>query len=275
MATQYFYGRVLAATLFSAFSGLAFGQTVAPGPVIDDNCGTWSKRVINPQGDFPAPDTDACTNVFGMQLGYAIANASSVGISAAGSGYAWDASLLCDVRVQQNATDYFLEVWKYKPCEEEEGWAGLTAEVEATGFVDLRTSNTGAVAVGYALASSNMFDQVTAELTESAAETSTSIIGEVSLEIDGFGVAVPVTVSTGTGHYPDHDIDGDTAEDCLNYVKLKRKSRAQMEFYADDGFWVAECNGAMSATATGSISLSTCDAGPSVGVDPAVVDFRE
>ena len=150
----------------------------------------WVKVTNKYKGATPPPQTDACWN------SSAVAWAWSVGTSAGGGGSATDDTPFCDVRVQNNATGWYLESWVFMPeSDGSQGWAKVWGEVHADASVTLVTSNTGAVAVGYALAKSNLFDQVTAELNESAAETSSSILGEISLEIEGFGASIPVKAS--------------------------------------------------------------------------------
>lgn len=214
----------------------------------------WTMTTNTNLPSFPAAQTDSCL------LSAASASAGSSGWAATGSGYAYDDTPFCDVRVQNNATGVAQRAWSYKAEEGEpkKGWAKASGTVKADGSVTLHTSNSGAVAVGYSLVSSNMFSQVTAELTKSAGETETSIIGELSLEIEGFGATVPITVSTGTGTRPDEDKDIDTGQGCTNFVKIKAKSRAEMEFYADEGSLVAQCDGWMVATASASVGLGVC-----------------
>lgn len=235
---------------------LALTSVVAVTALAPDATAGWSLTTDVSTPDYPSPDWDSCISSWAQAL--AISN----GPTAIGSGYAWDNTIFCDVRVQKIATGVLLRGWTYTPVEGEplEGWARVTGEVTASGEVRLRTSNSAAAAIGYALVESNMFSQVTAKLTKSAAETSSSGLGLVQLAIPGLGSAtIPVTVSTGTGTYPDSDNDANVGEGCVNFLKLKYQSRAEMELFADEGvFYQAYCSGEMDAMATASIIMIAC-----------------
>lgn len=237
----------------SIFKTTIASAILVSGLAADASAG-WAMTSNTALPSYPPAQTDSCW------MSSATADAASSGWVAAGSGDAYDDTPLCDVRVQNNATGVVQWGFTYtaKEGEPKEGWAKASADVRANGSVTLHSSNTAAVAVGYALVSSNLFGQVTAELTKSAGETSTSLLGELSLEIEGVGASVPVTVSTGTGTYPDQDVDTDTGQDCTNFVKLKAKSRSEMEFYADEGWLVARCDGWMVARASAKVTLGVC-----------------
>lgn len=218
----------------------------------------WSKTTNQYAPSFPAAQADSCVNpIFGYVLGAANANTWSTGAAAHGDGFAWDVSLGCDVRVQNVATGFYLEAWTYTG--EDEGWASTSGTVTATGVVKLLNADCAAAAIGYGQVTSSLFDLCAAKLDESAGETTSTGLGELSLEIEGVGGSVPVTVSTGEGTYPDNDQDADVGQDCVDFVKVKRKSRAQIEMYANSNIdIIGECNGSMDATAAVSVSLGVC-----------------
>jgi hypothetical protein len=245
---------------------LAIAVTLAIAALAPSAKADWELTTDAGTPDTPDVATAACYIQIPPDSGggsflnsYAYAYAQSSGVYASGSGSADDSTVNCDVRVQNNATAYKLIALTFTPDEPgQAGWACVEVEVKAEAEVTLRNANTAAVAVGYSLVSSNLCNQVTAKLVESAAETSSSLLANISVPIQGFKVSFPVTVSTGTGDFPDSDASATAGQMCTNFVTVNHKCRSRMEFYADEVIWRAECKGWMWAESESWLALSVC-----------------
>ncbi len=214
----------------------------------------WVQHVDTDMPDFPPIDQDTC----GLAIGFAIA--SSTGPFAVGSGQARDGTAFCEITCQNVAVGYTLESFLFEPDYPwQQGYVDAEASVSADGEVELVSGHVAATAIGYALVDSNIFSQVTAVLTQSAAESSASLLGTLSLKIEGVGASVPITIASGHGTFIDTDADGAVATACTNLFELKHKSRAQMYFYADESILhVGECNGQMMALGQVEFVLDDC-----------------
>ncbi len=245
----------ITAALAMASPARAQGFGVIDEPLEPDKGVGWSLTTDEAFPDFPPEQTDWC-----VWFSSANAKAQSNGYAASGSGKAYDATLGCDVRVQNAATGVRLLAWTY--CGNEcfpKGWGKVKASAKANGVVNLHTSNSAAVAVGYAVVASNLCGPVNAVIEKSAAETTSGTLGDIEFKIEDVGVTIPVKVSTGTGVYPDSDKDADVGEECTNFVKVKYKSKAYVEFYADEFVFDGSCDGNMSASGSASVTLGICE----------------
>ena len=211
----------------------------------------WMHTVDDPIGDNPFPVSDSCINSF------AYAAANSGGTSCWGTGLGYDDTPFCSVRAQTNATDQQTDRWTYTPGDGDEplGWANIEVCSEVNGLVSLRSANTAAAALGYALGESNLCQtRAIARLTDSAGATSGNTLGELTLGGDGFGLKIPITTGSGGPPLRDHDEGMCSGTRCTNEVCLYRKCRASVSFYADEALHVAVCEGDMDGEVTYSLN---------------------
>lgn len=208
----------------------------------------WVRRTQQFTPGRDAPGDVTCVNLFGAVLGRASARAESDGSVASGRGSAWDTSLGCDVLNVAVATGLSSRSYAYVGTKT--GEVEMNANVNATGRANLVDADCAAAALGYSEFSSNITPTITAILSQSAGQTSSSQLGNVGVAYGGLQVGVNVTVGTGTGSYSDQDTNATNMVARTGYYFLQHRARAYIKVWANEDLWgiSASCNADMQAT---------------------------
>ena len=121
------------------------------------------------------------------------------------SGEAYDTCTGDDVRVSEAGTSTYGMGFHYIGTRE--GFASVTASVEANGVANLNDDDCAAAALGYAEFECSIALPIAAVLDKSIGETVDQALGNLVLALQGLSVQVPLYVSHGEGKYADNKQD--------------------------------------------------------------------
>jgi hypothetical protein len=176
----------------------------------------WSEEIDDPMGVILSGDEGRVNTI-----------ASSNGDHCEAHGLARDV-VAGGLRLSQTANAYgvhFCE-WNYIPTEEEPlGEVEIQQSAGVDGAVTLTNQHCAGAALGYAEASSNVLMTSLAVLDDSAAETISGGLGNVSAAYTGIS-GYSANVSVGNGTFGDTDFASDANAVCINYVFVQHRSRA-------------------------------------------------
>jgi hypothetical protein len=212
-------------------------------------------------GQFYSPQTDvAPTYTCWNGTAQSSAKAIATGHASSGYGLAWDYDIACEAEVRTAAATGIYTV-AYKNGCDGPGDIEFFGQAAITGTANLVDDDCAGAALGYQQIKSNVLDApIDAVLDQSAGETRSGTLGDITAAHKGIEVSVPITYGLGEGQYTDNDQDARFAYKCDNFFEYEKKSRAYIKVWANSGFWdlVAKVECTMSGSASVQAVLGTC-----------------
>lgn len=162
-----------------------------------------------------------------------------------GVGHAHDLLVGPDILVNAKATALRRQTWRDNSSTE--GRATVKSAVgDIKGEARLKDADSAAMATGYHEFTTNIGVELLVKLDGAAGETVAEKLGDLKLEYKDLGltIEIPITVSKGTGRYPDQEANSTAGEKCTDFFTFQNRSAGHIRCFADGGLFTSPFSGA-------------------------------